>query len=101
MAHFNLGILLGTERGDIDGAEAAYRAAIAADPRHANAHRNLGTLLWQRAKQIQASGGSLEAAAALYDEVAKHYTIVVGPEHEAVKSNKAAAARLRLRAAPA
>ena len=30
---------------DIDGAEAAYRAAIAADPGHVNAHLGLGTML--------------------------------------------------------
>ena len=38
---------------------------------------------------------NLEEAAALYDEVVEHYTVVVGPEHKAVKANKAVAARLR------
>ena len=90
-AHYNLAGLLETERKDVNGAEAAYRAAIAAEPGHTDAHSNLGTLLGQRAEQIQASGGSLEVAAALYDEVAEHYTIAV--EHEAVKSCKAVARR--------
>ena len=50
--HINLGILLQTERKDVDGAEAAYRAAITADPRHATAHTNLGILLEKRAQTI-------------------------------------------------
>jgi len=44
-ANFDLGFVLENERQDFDGAEAAYRAAIAADPEHANAHMNLGVLL--------------------------------------------------------
>jgi len=40
-------------------------------------------------------GGSLEAAAALYEEVVEHYIVAVGPEHEAVKGNKEIAARCR------
>ena len=93
-AHFNLGNLLLKQRGDIDGAEAAYRAAIALEPGHAHAHQNLANLLRERAQQAKRDD-SLEAAAALFDEVAKHYTIVVGPEHDVVKSNKTVAARLR------
>jgi hypothetical protein len=34
-AHCNLGALLLHERKDTDGAEATFRAAIAADPTHA------------------------------------------------------------------
>ena len=44
MAHCNLGSLLQNEQKDVDGAEAAYRAAIAADPGYAKAHCNLGIL---------------------------------------------------------
>ena len=58
-------------------------------------HTNLGTLLAKRAEQIVAGGSNLEAAAALYDEVVAHYTIAIGSEHEAVKANRANAARLR------
>ena len=36
MAHSNLGVLL-AGRGDMAGAETAYRAAIAADPQEADA----------------------------------------------------------------
>ena len=90
-----LGGLLENERKDIDGAEAAYRAAIAADPGHAFAHRNLGTLLLERARQIEKSGGDLAKAADMFDEIVEHYTIAVGTEHPAVKVQKANAARLR------
>ena len=45
LLHFNLGVLLETLRKDIDGVEAAYRAAIAADPRITAAHYRLGRLL--------------------------------------------------------
>ena len=48
-----------------------------------------------RAEQIEASGGNLEEAAALYDEIVEHYTIAVGPGHKAVKGVKAKAADLR------
>ena len=37
-AHLNLGNLLQNERKDIDGAEAAYRAAIHLDPTYVIAH---------------------------------------------------------------
>ena len=44
-ANFDLGVLLEHERKDFDGAEAAYRAAIAADPGYTKAHSNLRKLL--------------------------------------------------------
>ena len=93
--HRNLGLLLHNERKDIDGAEAAYRAAIAADPGDANAHCNLGALLALRAWQIEESGGDLAKAADMYDEVVEHYVIVVGTEHPAVKGQQENAARVR------
>ena len=80
MTH-DLGLLLHSERQDVDGAEAAYHAAIAADPGHTNAHGNLGNLLAERAQQTETGGGSIEAAAALCDEVVEHCTIALGPEH--------------------
>ena len=42
--HYNVGCAL-DERGDLDGAEAAYRAAVAAEPGDPSAHNNLGTML--------------------------------------------------------
>ena len=46
-AGYALGILLKAAREDLDGAVAAYRAAIAADPGCTYAHTNLGALLAQ------------------------------------------------------
>ena len=51
-------------RGDLDGAEAAYRAAIAADPGHANAHSNLGFLLHQERKDFDGAEAAYRAAIA-------------------------------------
>ena len=93
-AHSNLGALLQNERQDFDGAEAAYRAAIAADPGHANAHTNLAHLLLTLAQKSEA-GGDLAAAAALYDDVAVHYTSSKGAAHEWTREAMADAARVR------
>ena len=90
VACFNCCLLSGPR-----GAEAAYRAAIAADPGDAVTHGNLGNLLHQRAHQIEKSGGDLAKAADMCDKVVEHYTIAVGTEHAAVKIQKANAARLR------
>jgi predicted O-linked N-acetylglucosamine transferase (SPINDLY family)/glycosyltransferase involved in cell wall biosynthesis len=43
-ANFNLAVLL-SDGGDLAGAEAAYRAALAGNARFSEAHLNLGTLL--------------------------------------------------------
>ena len=95
-AHFNLSLLLKNERKDIDGAEAAFRATIAADPGHTDAHGHLGNLLIERAQQTDEAGGVRHGAeAALFDEVAEHYTFAVGPEHASVRGLKAHAARVR------
>jgi Tfp pilus assembly protein PilF len=45
LAHYNLAVILGDGRHDIDGAEREYRAAIKCDPQCAHAHCNLGLLL--------------------------------------------------------
>ena len=63
-ANLSLGILLQNERKDIDGAEAAYRAAIAADPGHALAHCNLGVLLENERKDIDGAEAAYRAAIA-------------------------------------
>ena len=56
-AHCKLGGLL-IDLGDAAGAETAYRAAIAADPLHAEAHHKLGFVLFAR--------GDFEGAARLF-----------------------------------
>ena len=96
-AHFNLGGLLQIQRKDIDGAEAAYRAAIAADPGYAAAHYNLGILLEERAQEIAKSGGDLAVAAALFDECAQLWGFSMGVEHEWTRGAQANAALLRRR----
>ena len=63
-AHYNLGCLLKNVRKDFDGAEAAYRAAIAADPGHAKAHHNLGVLLRMERKDIDGAEAAYRAAIA-------------------------------------
>jgi Flp pilus assembly protein TadD len=63
-AHFNLGYAL-SKGGDKAGAEAAFRAAIAADPQHATAHSNLGILLgWDRGDWAGAEAAFRAAIAA-------------------------------------
>ena len=97
-AHYNLGLLLHNVRKDFDGAEAAYRAVIAADPGHADAHSNLGILLEERAETILQEGDStLAAAVALYDECAQLWGFSKGAEHEWTQGARAEAARLRRR----
>ena len=66
-AHFNLGLLLEAEHavtGDKAGAEAAYRAAIAADPQHTDAHYNLGVVLNERGDKAGAEAAYRAAIAA-------------------------------------
>ena len=75
MAHFNLGLVLQTVRKDYDGAEAAYRTAIAADPRHARAHSNLGFLLMTVRKDFDGA------------EAAYRRAIVVDPRDTKNKNN--------------
>jgi predicted O-linked N-acetylglucosamine transferase (SPINDLY family) len=50
---FNLGVLL-SDAGDSDGAERAYRAAIAQNPNFVEARLNLGTLLERLGRQTEA-----------------------------------------------
>ena len=49
----------------MDGAEAAYRAAIAADPGHASAHKNLGSLLLNQRKDFEGAEAAYRAAIAV------------------------------------
>jgi Flp pilus assembly protein TadD len=56
-AHNGLGVVL-HDRGDLAGAEAAYREVLRLDPKYAPAHSNLGTVLHNR--------GDLAGAEAAY-----------------------------------
>ena len=87
-AHSNLGHLLYTKRQDFDGAEAAFRVAIAADPGFAMPmiRGALGDVLEIRANQIEASGGDLATAAALHDECAQVRAVSKGAGHKLAKS---------------
>jgi len=75
-AHTNLGILLMTVRKDFDGAEAAYRAAIAADPGDAKAHYNLGILLEDMRQDFDGAEAAYRAAiAADPGDACAHYNL--------------------------
>ena len=63
-ANHTLGFLLENVRQDVDGAEAAYRAAIAADPGYANAHYNLGVLLKNERNDVDGAEAAYRAAIA-------------------------------------
>ena len=58
-----------------DGAEAAYRAAIAADPGHIDAHTNLGFLLENERKDFDGAEAAYRAA------------IAADPEHALAHNN--------------
>ena len=64
-AHTSLGLLLYHERKDIDGAEAAFRAAIAVNPGFSLAHFNLGDLLKNERKDIDGAEAAFREAIAL------------------------------------
>ena len=59
-----LGLLLHTERKDIDGAEAANRAAIAADPECTDVHWHLGWLLFEETEDTDGAEAAYRAAIA-------------------------------------
>ena len=61
---------------DIDGAEAAYREAIAADPGHAKAHTNLGLVLQNVRQDSDGAEAAYRAAiAADPGHTLAHYTL--------------------------
>ena len=95
--NYTLGMMLNNVRQDSDGAEAAFRATIAADPGHAEAHTALAYVSGMRAHQIIKSGGDLAAAAALVDECVELYGREGAPaaDHEMARRARAEAARLR------
>ena len=63
-ANFDLGHLLQAVRKDFDGAEAAYRAAIAEDPGHVKAHNKLAFLLMNVRHDIDGAEAAYRAAIA-------------------------------------
>jgi serine/threonine-protein kinase len=72
-AHLNLGNAL-DDKGDRDGAIAAFRKAITLDPKDANAHTNLGNALYRK--------GDLGGAIAEY-----RWAIALDPKDAAAHSN--------------
>jgi hypothetical protein len=84
--HFNLGHLLQTERKDIDGAEEAYRAAIAADPTHTVAHRALHWFHGLRHEFGRAEPACRAASAAGLEAAAAQGTLEEAKEAAAEKA---------------
>eukprot|EP00618_Florenciella_parvula_P031728 CAMPEP_0119516806 /NCGR_PEP_ID=MMETSP1344-20130328/33891_1 /TAXON_ID=236787 /ORGANISM="Florenciella parvula, Strain CCMP2471" /LENGTH=621 /DNA_ID=CAMNT_0007554341 /DNA_START=397 /DNA_END=2262 /DNA_ORIENTATION=- len=68
LAPFGLGLLLSFVLKDMDGAEAAYRAAIAADPGHSHAHSHLGVLLLSERDDIDGAEAEMRAAIAAWPQ---------------------------------
>ena len=91
--HSNLGILL-KKKGDLAGAEAAYRRVIEIDPEHAEAHSNLGSLLKMKADTLEAAGGGGKELAALLTEAADHRLACKGKDDAKVAAWRAKAAGL-------
>mmetsp|Transcript_61529 Transcript_61529/g.169068 ORF Transcript_61529/g.169068 Transcript_61529/m.169068 type:complete len:457 (-) Transcript_61529:452-1822(-) len=75
--------------------EAAYRAAVAADPTDNDAHYNLGALLSRRAVQIEKEGGDRYTVAELYEECAQLWGVSQGLESNEAKSAEVKAKRAR------
>mmetsp|Transcript_20940 Transcript_20940/g.48571 ORF Transcript_20940/g.48571 Transcript_20940/m.48571 type:complete len:81 (+) Transcript_20940:1-243(+) len=73
------------------GAEAAYRAAISADPGYVRAHRNLGNVL---ACQVEDCNGDLAVALALIEEAAQLWAFSEGAEGKLTKEALARVARI-------
>jgi Flp pilus assembly protein TadD len=53
--HSNYGAFLMDKKGDLEGAERAYRMAIELDDNHVNALGNLANLLWEKGDRDQAA----------------------------------------------
>jgi tetratricopeptide (TPR) repeat protein len=81
-AHSNAGVYLLDRKNDIDGAERAFRKALALDPIHANALGNLANVMARR--------GNLDEADALYRQALKS-----APGHENASHNYAILLRRR------
>jgi superkiller protein 3 len=101
-AYYNLGVIY-WHQGELDRADKALRAAVAADARYADAHYTLGALLLAR-RDLGAAAGSLRRAIALRPDVpGAHYTLArvlqAGGDEAGARAEFAEADRIRRRAA--
>ena len=100
-AHYTLGVIY-WHQGEIDRAAAALRAAIEAEPRHADAHHTLGAVLRARRDWSGAAAALRRAIAIRPDLWGAHHTLgqvlqQAGDEARA-RTHLAEAERLRRRA---
>jgi superkiller protein 3 len=72
--HYTLGVIY-WHQGDLDRAAAALRAAVAAQPRYADAHYTLGAILKARRDWTEAAASLRRAIALRPDLSASHYTL--------------------------
>jgi tetratricopeptide (TPR) repeat protein len=100
-AHYTLGVIY-WQRGDLNRAASALRAAVAADPQYADAHYTLGAVLGAR-RDWTGAAESLRRALALRPDLAgAHYTLarvlLSAGDDRAARMHLAEADRLRQRA---
>ncbi len=97
-AHYTMGVIY-WHQGDLDRAAAALRAAIAAEPKYADAHDALGNVLKAR-RDWSGAAASLRRAIALRPDLpASHYTLglvlQLGGDEPGARAELAEAERLR------
>ena len=73
-AHYMMGVIY-WHQGDLDRAAAALRAAVAAEPKYADAHDALGNVLKARRDWSGAAASLRRAIALRPDSPASHYTL--------------------------
>ena len=73
-AHYTVGVIY-WHQGDLDRATAALRAAVAAEPKYADAHDALGNVLKARRDWSGAAAALRRAIALRPDSAASHYTL--------------------------
>ena len=88
-AHFNLGSLLYTEHRDLDGAEAAWRICLAADPSSASSHFQLGCIA--SARQDYDGAARLFATAHQLDPTEANAKLQMEKNLQAARTVRAAA----------
>jgi tetratricopeptide (TPR) repeat protein len=101
-AHYTLGVIR-WQQGERDRAEAALRAAIAAEPRHADAHHTLGVVLAARRDWAGAAAALRQALALRPDFAGAHDTLARvlqrAGDADGARRHLEAADRLRARTA--
>jgi tetratricopeptide (TPR) repeat protein len=99
--HYTLGVIY-WHQGDLDRAAGALRAAVAADPRYADAHYTLGAVLKARRDWAGAAASLRHAIALRPDLPAAHYTLgqvlQLSGDESGARTHLAEAERLRRRA---